>query len=280
MTAKIVRRVRESLPEDSRVLGSDGLVRYRGGNTDPATATIVQADDGVQQRVPAETSQVVYPVDLVPSRSEIHMDSLAVCQIALMRLLMGMEIHRFDLQAYVETGDLQTSPMHLERVIFDHPRNEDEIDPMPTAAIVQVGEGRYEGQALETQVEEDTIDVFQPYTVLRKVGLVNLPLQVVVWSAHKEERRGIRAAMERTFLAERTDERPGRRVAVPEYFDRVVRCNMQTIAYPDTQEAAKANQWILVAEIAADVDVVFLVGRPGYTKRPTMTTEVVEEVGA
>ena len=277
MTTKVVRRVPETLPEDSRAIGPKGTVVYRGGREPDTTAVVVQADDGVQQVVPEDTKQVVSPRDLLPVQLETHLDSLAACQIAVMRLLRGLEIHTQDLEALVEKGDLQQRQIKLQRVFFDHPRQEDEIDPMPSAALMQAGEARYEHQALDTQIEEETADVFAPGTVLRKVASVELMLDIAVWSAHKEERRGIRAAMERQLLVERTDERSGRRVAIPEYFDRVVRCDFLNVTYPDSRESSQANQWILNARVACDVDVVFLVARPPYITAVVAPTEIVDE---
>lgn len=275
---KVVRRVPETLPDDSRAIGADDTVVYRGGRADPSSSVVVEGPDGVQHVVPADTQQVVYPDDLMPMQVQTHLDTLAVCQIAVLRLLRSLEIWTQDLEALIEQADLQSRKIKLQRAFFDHPRQEDPLDPMPSVALLQDGETKYAPQSLETQIEEDTADVFAPGTVLRKTSHADLNLSVVIWFAHKEERRGTRAAMERQLLAERTDDRSARRVAIPEYFDRVVRCNFTGVTYPDNSDSAQANQWVLMAKAACDVDVVHLVARPGYITTLASSTEVVESI--
>jgi len=270
---KIVRTPTDSLPDESRGLSEVGVVQHAGAGPG-GEARIVEQRDGTHARFPEDPSDIAVLPTMTPMGLERHLDTIAALQIACYRILMGMEIYQFDLEALLATQDLQGRKLELQRVFFDHPRNEDELDPMPSATILQSGDESYQYQARDTQILEETVDVYAPETVLRKLATAQVMLDLVIWSAHKEERRAIKAAIQRSFLAEPDDLRPGRRIVVPEYYDRVARLDLQNCNYPDSQDSAQANQWILQARFAADVDVVLLVKRPSYLKPPIVDARV------
>jgi len=245
----------------------DGVLRVG-----PAGDTAIVAQrDGTEKLVPNPQDQTQFAAGLTPVQQDRTLDSSSAMQIGLYSMLRNMRAWRIGLDDLMREGDLQASSFELARVFFDWPRQEDAIDPMPSATITLPEEEVYGHQGIGGGVIlEETADQWGPGTILKKTAHATTTLNLVIWSAHKEERRGLKKALQRVFLTEPHEEMSGRRVVVPQYFDRVARFELLGIRYDDGQESAQSNEWILVARFAADIDVVDLVTRPPYMQQPAI----------
>lgn len=210
-------------------------------------------------------------VSLKPRR---QMSALFVCQIALARILQAVQFYGLDAKSFLGSGGTveHTKPFRLHRIFIDWPTSEDLIDPKPSCLIRAVGPRKYSGQALDNPVEEDTIDRFEKDTVLKKSASFSCTLQVEMLTTHKEARRGIEAGMEQVLLNEPFDTRPGRRILMKEYYDRMVRLTVGEAQYEDSPQTAISNEWVVVTRVTAEVDVVLL-APVLRTKIPRFATE-------
>lgn len=195
-------------------------------------------------------------------------DELTAIQLGMWMVLDSLTFTTADRAALVE-GRLETNTLRFERVFLDWPDTEDDQVPVPSAAIMATGpqEIQYSTPLHGQQLIEDTVDVYRPGTVLRHLGELSATLEVVVWLMHKDERAAVRRGLVEAFAAEPDDERSGRRVNVPWYFDRPARLFLQSIEYQDNADQARSKIWPLVARFAADIQVVRLVAAPA-TLRP------------
>lgn len=276
---RVVRKARDTIPEDERITNAQGVVVGKPPTGD-ADAVIVRQLDGTEILVPANQMGLRYSAELTPVDPRMDMDAVTAMEIGLGRILLGMKCHQHDLEARLaRPDDLQSKDFTLDRVLFDFPRQEDELAPLPSALIQAPEDHVYDRQDLQTILLEDSLDVFKPRTVLRKLAHVTTTLLVTIWSDHKESRRGLKAALERTLLAEPGDDRQGRRVVVREHFDRLARFTMKRTRYPDDPGSAQANQWVLQTWIDADIDRVVLVKAPPRMEpRPSFDLGIGEDV--
>lgn len=269
---RVVRRPADTLPEDRRSYDEKNRKVISSDPGVTTTAVITSGADDVPTLVPAPRRAIESVVEFVPADRARDLDALTAMEIGLGLLLQGIIFTRHDLQALMDNNDLQSDDFRLERVIYDWPRQEEDVEPLPSALIHAPGERTYGHQNMgNADLLEETVHVFGRNTVLRKLASVTTELEVTVWSAHKEERRAIVAGLERSLLAEPGDGRSARRVVVEHYFDRVARYDLKTIAYADTAASAQSNRWVLQARIAAEIDRVVLVPTPGPLTVQTTT---------
>ncbi len=267
ISTRVVRQLDEGLPEDDRPLNSRGRIV-----TPTASSRVtVRNADGTESLIGSPPGAAHYPRQLTALRPEADLDALSAMQIGLGRLLQGLTFYQHNLEARLESEDLQPRGFKLQRIFFDMPTQQDEIEPMPSACIMCPGDRTYDQQDLSITLIEDTADVYGEGTVLRKLAHVTCELELSMWSAHKEERRGLVAGIERELLAEPNDDRGGRRVVVRDYYDRVARFTLIRSKYPDT--GAQSNEWITTFPIAADIDRVVLVG-VGRLQQPQTRVEI------
>lgn len=269
ITNRVVRQLDEGLPDDDRPLNSRGRIV----TPEASSRATLRNPDLTESIVRLPHGSSLYTQPLVAMRPESDLDALSAMQIGLGRLLQGLTFWQHNLEARLGSQDLQPRGFRLERIFFDLPRQEDDLDPMPSACILCPGERSYEQQDLSITLIEDTADVFGEGTVLRKLAHVTCELELAIWSAHNEERRGIVAGIERELLAEPNDDRAGRRVVVADYFDRVARFALLRDAYPDG--GGQSNERMVQFRIAADIDRVVLVG-VGRLQQP-QTRVAIEE---
>lgn len=272
----VVRRVPDTLPEDDprNVDNLGRLVPLPGSEPE---AVITAGLEGIPTQINrARRMLVEYPGDLRPADPARDMDALTAMQLGCARLLQGMLSHQLNVEALLDNeADVQSRNWKLTRLFFDHPRPEDDAEPYPSANIAAVGKRTYDRQSLSTVLLEDTLNVFGPGTVLRKLANVSTQLEVTVWHATKEERRGLQAAVERTFLVEPAQDAQGRRVVVKEHYDRVARYVLVDADYPmDTPQFAQASTWISKITLAADIDRVLLVVSPGTMQAPQTPLDI------
>lgn len=252
---------------------------HRVGIIEP-TFGIQKGTDGAEKRRPIPPTRMTYGQTLTVKNVAAHLDSKTVCQIAVAKLLASWTMHRHNLEALLATGDLQSSSFRFDRIIFDIPRREEQEKPMPVVAIVEDAAASYDMPNLEATIDEQTIDAYGDGTVLRQVSTATVPISVHVLMAHHEERRAVRKQFELSLLAEPDDDQTGRRVIVPQYYDRTVRINLGTMQDIDSEDGTQANEFELVAKLEATVDVVQLVVHPARMSQPivalTMGTALID----
>lgn len=243
---------------------SDGLRVGRPGYV--PTEEIASQRDGVEALVP--TSGVVrYGGGLLTQRPALDMDALTVACVAMGRLVLGMRCYAVDLEALLkDRNDLQVRAFNLQTVVFEYPRSEDE-QRCPFAVIEQGSDVLYGSSGEVAHLLEETHDRYFPNTVLRSIASASVELNVTVMLGHKDERRAVRACFERSLLAEPDSEKHGRRVMVPENFDRQVRLQLLGSSAPQQAEA-QSNRWIYSARVLAEVERVELVGPPPLVEVP------------
>lgn len=265
----IIRRTRpahDQIPEDEVILNHQGYAGPRPGFT--PVAEIATQVDRVESLVPVDGS-IRYGGGLLTQVPALDLDALTVANIAVSRLLQQMEIFSVDLQARLENpADVQARAFKLTDIIYEFPRAEEE-KKTPVATIEQATEVVYGGAEETPYLLEDTRDVYRPGTVLRHLSSASVEFIVTVTLGHKDERRGVRAAFERYFLAEPDREMYGRRITVKEYFDRNVRLALLGSPTPPILENQQ-NRWIYLARISAEVERVQLVESPVEIKVPRL----------
>lgn len=205
---------------------------------------------------------------------ERPVDSFLAAQLGLWQIISAMRPYSFDLTEWLASGSIQSRQMQIHRVFFDWPRAEEDGVPIPSVTIAQDGEGMYDHKGLTNTLDEETADKYGEGTVLKNVGLLNAPIQLVFMLATKDDRSGVRRAVEDAFLDEPSDERQGRRIVVAPYYDQVVRYSLVGQSYPDDDESAQANQWLLVSRLVAEVPVVKLVRSPSRVPPPSPALSV------
>lgn len=241
---------------------------------------VVELTDGTLVAAPAPTSRLLASEPYRALGIATHLDVATVCQIAVWRLLQTAEMVSMDLDALLEGRAIKTSePFMLRRVFFGWPTQDEDIKPMPSAAILVDGETDYEGQGMGVDIDPDTADRYGEGTVLRPVSEVTQPVSVVVWCAHKEERRAVRAAFERVFAVEPQDQRRGRHVVVPEYYDRVVQVDLASgNPAQEGPNDAQTNIWAHRINLTCSVVQVDLVGLPAKSRVVFRTSEIGPDV--
>ena len=239
----------------------------RVGILDPISS-VETGNDGIPIRRGSDTSRMTYLGEIAPVNLARHLDASAVCQLALTRLLQTTTMHRFNLKALVENGDLQASAFVFAKVVMGWPRREEQLKPLPMAVVLPNGETTYKMPNLASQILEDTLNAYGQGTVLRQTSRATQELEVHVLSAHHEERRAIRAAFETFLLAEPNDDQTGRRQIVPEYYNRTVRCELLGMTDPDDEARTRSNESELIARFKTEVSVVQLVKAPGCIQEP------------
>lgn len=241
----------------------------------PRRHVIASLRDGTEGRYPNPADRILEIGNLVPANDPRDLPEDIVALIAATRMLGQMEFRRMDLDTYLAEGRVVSSTFALQRVIFEWPRAEDPIEPMPSALVQQTDEETtYAPEGMETQLLEDTLDRYGDRTILRKLGTATVPLLITVWCAHKEERRAVRSTLVRGVMAEPSDQRWARRVVVPEYYDRVVIFEIVGTSVDDDADDAQQNHWVLAVRMTARVEVVQLVQPPPLMQPPTVNLRV------
>lgn len=269
MSPPITRVPRDSVEDPTEADNADATRRH----------LVASLRDGTEGRYPNPASKVLEINELTPVDDPRDLPEDVVALIAATRMLERMRFRRMDLEAYLAEGRVVSSTFELKRVIFDWPRAEDPIEPMPSALIQQTDEETtYAPEGFETQLLEDTLDRYGDRTVLRKLGTATVPLLITVWCSHKEERRAVRAKLVRGLVAEPSDQRWARRVTVPEYYDRVVIFEIQGTSVDDDSDDAQQNHWVLGVRLTARVELVELVQPPPLMQPPGVVLRVGRDV--
>jgi len=232
------------------------------------TRIVRRAPDDTEQYVPEETAVRAsrdFDVPHFPSQlAERAIDAFLAMQLGLWQILAALPLYSIKAKKLLE-GKHEFREFRFERVFLDWAEMKDDRVPNNSVTILQAGATTYSYPGRETTLIEDSIDLYCPGTVLKKSHSAEVDLQIIVWLNNKDDRGGVRRAVEDAF-DEPLDERAGRRVLVPEYWGQTARYTLQEIDYPDDSDSATDNTWPLVAKFRADIDVVKLVKRPTTIK--------------
>jgi len=212
--------------------------------------------------------QTIYPAE-VPLLQRTYVDDFTALQLGMWLILDGLTFTTIDRRALVTSGKIESNTLRFTRIFLDWPESEDDSVPIPSATIYAPTEQdlQLSGALSGQQLIEDTLDVYAPGTALRKIYEVSARMVVAFWVADKDERSAVRKGLIEAFH-EPGDERSGRRVVVPWYFDRVARFDLMGITYEDTPDNARSNMWPLIARFSADIEVVSLVASPTCIRPP------------
>jgi hypothetical protein len=197
-------------------------------------------------------------------------------QMALVHLIARMTWQTKRLTSLASGEQSPDLTVHrLERIWLDWPRWDGRDIPTNQALITSPSEATWDPGARSSLLLDNTIGVFGEGTMIRHLGEWEVPLQLIVWFAHKDMRRGFHARIVSLLAAERARETWHRIVTVPEYFDRDVTLMMSTASRPDSPEQAQANRWPLEITLTAAVEHVELVRVPGYldAQRPSAVVD-------
>ncbi len=258
------------VPPDSIPFGLEA------GEVTPSSL-IYMGRDGVEQRRPNDGGFYTYSDNLVVVSPERHLDITTVFQIAGYKLLCGLRFHRINLPTMIATNTFHTSEFKLDRVVFDMPEPGEMAAPEPMAVILPAGECQYEHENLITSLIDDTRDAYGKGTVLRKVSSATQRMAIHFLSEKPEERRAIKSSIERSWLTEPDDDKSGRRVVIPQYYDRQVHVFTQTSDTDDAVPQSQANKRELIVLLEMSCDLVVLVKAPpgmDTTHRSSIGTQV------
>ena len=239
--------------------------------------------DGVDKYVPRPPADglVLYSEDhLPPVDASRPVDAFTACQLGLWAMLSAMRPRSFDLARWLQGEGERSRELEFQRIFFDWPRAEEDAVPTPSVTIMQGGEALYDQSVInpDNRLVEDSLGVYGEGTVLKLSSFLRVQVQLLVMTATKDDRAGVRRAFEDAFLIEPDDDRPGRRVIVPAYYGQTARYQLLGQTYQDDPETAQANQWILTAQLAAEIPVVSLVPAPAGM-RPNLGAVVTGPAG-
>ena len=187
--------------------------------------------------------------------------------LGLYRIIEHLTWWSFDLQEVAERGDVRASvrgPYKLTKVHLDWPDGQQkQAMPAQTALITAPEPAPFDAAGWTPRLLPETQDRFLPGTVLRYIGVQEVAIQLVIWTAHKDQRRGLEGRLTNLLGGESRTDRGGRRIILPEYFSREIRYTLDDTARPVSAEAARAGEWVLDVSVTAEVAMVELVTIPG-----------------
>lgn len=258
----IFRRPPDTIPFDQQagVIVPNGLIE--------------EGADGVEKRRGEPVNSQTYLGAIEPTNLARHLDVTAVMQIGIFKILDKTIMHRHNMEELVLNDSLESSSFAWNRICFDMPRIGEQELPLPMAVILTESKCVYDHSDFQSTLLEDTIDAYGENTVLRRTSNAKQTLTIHALSAHHEERRAIKKMFETTFLAEPNDDEVGRKVVIPQYYDRTVRISFVDCDYPETAPGTHANKHEVVATFECTCDVVLLVKRPGLIEKPITNLQV------
>lgn len=205
-----------------------------------------------------------YPSDLIEVQNILTLSPRDAAMLALYKLVRSLQWRAFNLQEVGEgSREIFIQTYGFQRIFLDWADWLKEEMPAQTAVITSADQADWTSASLNPFLIEESLDVFAPDTVLRYLGEFSIPLMLITVSGHRDQRRGLEDALVKVLAAEPDDDRGGRRVIVPEYFDREVRFQLEGTTRPDTSLGVHGNQWPLEISLTATVELVVLVHSPG-----------------
>lgn len=233
-------------------------------------ARIVQNTDGTLTRASLATgSTYTSPLESAshPRAGEpiLTLAPRDAAMLGLWQLIKDLTWYSYDLRAVASGNDrVHTTRSQFRDVVFDWPEWSKTDAPTGIALINSVETAGFDMAGFNPRLLEETADIYADGTVLRYLGEQRIPLSIWSWCAHKDQRRGLEAALLERLAVEQNSDLPGRRVLVPEYFNRPVLYQLTGTTRPDSPDGAGANEWVLQIELTAEIDHVQLVRIPGY----------------
>lgn len=214
-------------------------------------------DNTTQVRMPDDDRLVrVTPPD-IDADPRHAINGLFAAQIAVADLLSGIKVHVGDSQALAESGAASpVKSVKIETIIFDYPAALAEIQPLAACVFEeqdQVFDEEHRPQVIEPKYSDDHQLVRLAYTTCY--------LAVEAWFSHKDERRAMRAALQRALLKEPLQDRGDRLIVVPQYYKQLVRLILTRAMYNDNPESAQAGRFPLRLSLEAHVPEVMLTPR-------------------
>ncbi|MCP4303038.1 MAG: hypothetical protein GY783_20840 [Gammaproteobacteria bacterium] len=199
----------------------------------------------------------------VPLAASTYVDDFTALQLGMWMILNALEFTTIDRLALVTSGRIESNTRNFTRIFLDWPEAEDGAVPRPSATIhaPQGQEMTLAGPVFGDTLIDETQDVYAPGTVLKSLYALETDLVVSMIMANTDDRAGVRKGIINAF-SEPGDQRSGRRVLVPWYFEREARYTLQSIAYDDDAQNAQANIFPMTARFKADIEVVSLVESP------------------
>lgn len=239
--------------------------------------TQVQAGSNRLNRYPEELRSASFPASGPPV---LTLAPREAAMLGVYRMIEKLRWYAIDLEALAKGGAATTrvSVHTLDAVFLDWPDDRKEIMPAQRALITGPERASFEAPSgFSARIldggGDDTRDRFGENTVLRYLGKQDVPLMLIFWCAHKDQRRGLEARVAQLFAAERHNDSMGRRIILPEYFSRTIRYTLLDTERPDGADAARANEWILSFSLLAEVPHVELVWSPGTVERTVVGVE-------
>ena len=190
------------------------------------------------------------------------LDAQSAMEAAIYQLLAPMEMYSSSLSGRVSGTPSAAERFTLKQVFLGPPSMSAEQMPVPSAAILPDGKCEYEPMGRRSKLLEDTIDVFGEGTVLRRTGNASQTFSVHFLAANHDDRRAIRAAIERTFLVEPDDDQVGRKVEVAVNYNRIARIEFRDALDGDSPPSEQSNKCDVIAIMDVATEVVKLMRRP------------------
>lgn len=229
------------------------------------TRVVRVPDQTLSQRPEKPSGSDLHPAAWPPLGLRTAIDAGTAIQVALFDVLAALKFFSVDVVALIK-GDKgqQSQPLEFNALHIDWAEPSADVeDSRPSVLIEQLGELAYAAANLsQEEYIEETVDVFCPGSVLRKVSHATGTFRLTARFADKETRQGAAKALEDSLLAELVDGRGGRRVIVPVYYDRIARVELVGLTKPDSGVEAQAHRFDLHARVLGDIDVVQLVRAP------------------
>jgi hypothetical protein len=260
--------------QPARILDIDADGRQiQIGPIDTAAGVIARNPDQSETlRNPSRLA--TYRAPLVRARPDLGCSTGRAMKLAVRQLLETLLPHQIDQRSREEGAPLGVRAFAFSRVFMTWPRPSDEPAPAPSVMLRRAGPVVYSEKLRQPYFVEGTRGRWAPNTVLRKIARGTGRVHIVAWAADTEQHEAIEAAIEDTFLAEPSEDLPGRRIIVPGYFDQQARLTLIDSDDETDESLVRENRWPLVVTVQVEIDRVILVSTP-----PTAGDLIGGEIG-
>lgn len=231
----------------------------------------IKNPDGTAKYITQElhSVQVTTPASFPGAPSHKYFDDLTAMQIGVQQIIHSITFKSVNRRELYLRDETHVGAFQIEKIYLDWPDAEDSFaEGSPTAVIMQDGWATYDytGQNFGGYLE-DTLDCFGEGTILRRLGYVTTDLLVDFLIPNKDDRSAVRKSLVEAFAAEPQGFEPGRKVVIPNYYNRLARYVLKKIQYTgDDPESAKSHLYGLLLQLEADIEVVSLVQAPPVFK--------------
>lgn len=218
--------------------------------------------------------QVVDPAR-VPLQAGEYLDDLTAMQFGLWWILDQLEFVSLNRSKLMLDGQLEQTKFRFEAIALDHPDTEDtQALQSPMATIMAEGETELQLAHLmdEQKLLEDTANVYGEGTILQCLYESSATLTVGCVCTDKNDRAAIRKGVISALAREPHDSRPGRRVIIKPYYDRLATYDLQGVSYLDTRDESQRKRYHVLFRVQADIEVVDLVPLPAEFRPQTCVT--------